>query len=84
MPDITVQTTVSPITVTPTRLTVTAATSGVQGPQGAQGPPGLDSKVHLYEMLDVVILNPQNHQFLKYNNGLWTNVDTQIIDGGNW
>jgi len=84
MPNITVQTTQSPITVTTNRISVTASTTGIQGVPGPQGPAGLDGFVNLQDMLDVIILNPQNDQFLKYINGAWTNVNTQVIDGGNW
>ena len=75
MPNITVQTTQSPITV---------STTGIQGVPGPQGPAGLNGAVYIQDMLDAIIINPQNDQFLKYINGAWTNVNTQVIDGGNW
>lgn len=87
MPNITVQTTQSPITVTTNRISVTASTTGIQGPPGPQGPPGTSNSSgssSLAEMNDVIVLNPQNDQFLKYINGAWTNVNTLTIDGGNW
>jgi len=84
MPNITVQTTQSPITVTTNRISVTASTTGIQGVPGPQGPAGLNGAVYIQDMLDAIIINPQNDQFLKYINGAWTNVNTQVIDGGNW
>jgi len=84
MPNITVQTTQSPITVTTNRISVIASTTGIQGIAGPQGPAGQNGAINLHEMQDVIILNPQNNQFLKYLNGAWTNVNTETIDGGNF
>jgi len=38
----------------------------------------------LNALSDVVSINPSNNQFLKYINGSWTNVNTEILDGGNF
>lgn len=44
----------------------------------------LNGMTSLEDLTDAVIVNPSNDQFLKYVNGSWTNVNTEIIDGGNW
>lgn len=80
MPDITVQTSQTPVIIQPTRITVTAATVGLQGPPGPQGLPGST----IANLGDVLVINPQTNQFLKYVNGLWTNVNSENIDGGNF
>lgn len=73
MPEVVVQLVQYPITV---------STVGVQGPSGPPGLPG--GLTRLQDMLDVVVSSPQQYQFLKYMDSKWTNVNTEIIDGGNW
>lgn len=76
MPDITItpQTTLVTVNTQTTQLTVSQ--TGTQGPQGPSG--------NLALMSDVTITSPINNQFLKYNGTTWTNVNTEIIDGGNY
>ena len=64
------------ITITPQIIQLTVSQTGTQGPQGPSG--------NLALMSDVTITGPINNQFLKYNGTTWTNVNTEIIDGGNW
>jgi hypothetical protein len=78
MPDITITPQTTQVTVSPqiTQLIISQV--------GTQGPPGPASVVSLFDMTDVVLSNPLNDQFLKYNGTKWTNVNTQTLDGGNF
>jgi hypothetical protein len=45
---------------------------------------GSSAPTSLSALTDVISINPSNNQFLKYINGSWTNVNTEILDGGNF
>lgn len=66
---------------------VTASAKGVQGPPGpagAPGPTGPAGSNSLAALTDVNISNPTNNQFLKFIGSMWTNQNTEILDGGNF
>lgn len=66
------------ITITPQTTQISVTQTGTQGPIGPAGP-------SLLSLLnDVTVTGPVNNQFLKYNGSTWTNVNTEVIDGGNW
>lgn len=76
MPDITITPQTTQVTVNTQTTQLTVSQTGTQGPQGPSG--------NLALMSDVTITSPINNQFLKYNGTTWTNVNTEIIDGGNY
>ncbi len=60
---------------------VTTSTRGVQGPPGPPGPPGGDNGL-IDELSDVLIVNIQDGQLLKYNLALAQWVNSNYLDGG--
>jgi hypothetical protein len=75
------------ITITPQTTLVTVNTQTTQltvSQTGTQGPPGISAATSLSAMSDVTVTGPTNNQFLKYNGTKWTNVNTEILDGGNF
>lgn len=69
------------IIITPQTTQISVTQTGTQGPIGPIGPAG-PSLLSLLN--DVTVTGPVNNQFLKYNGSTWTNVNTEVIDGGNW
>ena len=68
-----------------TQATVNArGVQGPPGPAGGQGPTGPAGSNSLAALTDVSISNPTNNQFLKLINSVWTNVNTETLDGGNF
>lgn len=62
---------------------ITASTRGVQGPPGSAGPPGGVNGL-IDELNDVLIVNIQDGQLLKYNLALAQWVNSNYLDGGNF
>lgn len=60
---------------------VTTSTRGVQGPPGPPGPPGGVNGL-IDELNDVLIVNIQDGQLLKYNLALAQWVNSNYLDGG--
>lgn len=60
---------------------VTTSTRGVQGPPGPAGPPGGVNGL-IDELNDVLIVNIQDGQLLKYNLALAQWVNSNYLDGG--
>lgn len=62
---------------------VTASARGVQGPPGPPGPPG-SAEGDLDGLNDVLIVNIQDGQLLKFNSALAQWVNSNYLDGGNF
>lgn len=60
---------------------VTASARGVQGPPGPQGPSG-SAEGDLDGLNDVLIVNIQDGQLLKFNSALASWVNSNHLDGG--
>jgi hypothetical protein len=60
---------------------VTTSARGVQGPPGPPGPPG-SAEGDLDGLNDVLIVNIQDGQLLKYNLALAQWVNSNYLDGG--
>ena len=60
---------------------VTASARGVQGPPGPAGPSGTDGG-ELDGLSDVLLVNIQDGQLLKFNSALAQWVNSNYLDGG--
>jgi hypothetical protein len=60
---------------------ITTSTRGVQGPPGPPGPPGGVNGL-IDELNDVLVVNIQDGQLLKYNLALAQWVNSNYLDGG--
>lgn len=71
------------IEVHESRIQIVTAVGGTQGPPGQPGPPGSLSG-SIDGLNDVLIVNLQNGQLLKYNSPLQQWVNSDYLDGGNF